>query len=641
MSIEDEVIEVCRHVVGKGYERRPLQEEAIKRVIRWLENDSGRPFILRLPTGYGKTLIGLAPALYQIARNDWRYFRSLTYVLPMRALCSQVAENTRRYVHRILSSQVESLSIREFHGGAVFSGRFSGDIIVTTYDTFVYAYARKLGAMLDYPAGTLATSLIVLDEAQMIQDEEFYSYTLLKKILKAFIDSGIPVLLMTATLPEKIKQTLFSNMGLEEFYPSSEDLAREEFKGFITEIQYRRDILDVNTIEESIEEYEKLFGDYPRRVFVVFNTVERLRNTWEDLHLQSKTEKEPVFKHYKIICLHGRQKNIERRYKIGKVERLCGNPTIRLNTIESERIILLSTQVIEAGLDISGDLLVTELAPVDSIVQRIGRCGRFRGEKGVVVITEVESSQPYPRDLIEASRKTIREAGQNITKKLQDYEIVSELINNVYKEWTPREIEPDLLRYIIYLEKSLGPLNGDLEAAKSLTFKMDDYIEVILPHSNAKLIYCIAEEAHYIDGWRLRIFKGPFLASNIIEILDKAYKLREESHHLLLIIEGEDIINDTSIGLKNIDEWVNDNSVSISLTKHKGLPKPLRWKISGKELLFTLSEVPEKKIEGLNKPAIIIRAIEAGERIKRGSVRIYLGNPDFYKKDLGLELNER
>jgi CRISPR-associated helicase Cas3 len=644
MSVEDEAIEVCRQAIGEGYECRPLQEEAIKRIIKWLENGAEKPFILRLPTGYGKTLIGLAPALYQVARGDWRYFGGLLYVLPMRALCSQVADKSRTYLLRLLAGEGRSFIIREFHGAAPFSERFSGDVIVATYDVFVYAYARKLGAMLDYPAGTMATSMIVLDEAQMLQDKQFYSYTLLQKVLEALRKSGVPILLMTATLPRRIKEVLFPDMELEEFSPSSGELARERFKGILKEVHYEENrSIDVGIVKEYIEKYRKMTGENPKTIFIVFNTIKRLLEIWKKF-----MEENDLMRQYRIECLHGKQKNIERRVKVQMLEKICGDSSKRdPNALgEHEGIILLATQVVEAGIDLSCDLMLTELAPLDSIVQRMGRCARFRGENGLLVITEIESPGPYPEQLIDSSRDIIKkESSRDLTTALVDYQSVSNLIDKAYERWMPgkgNEEEENLLYYVSYFEKSLGPLNGDLEMAKELRFRLDDYVEIVFPHSSAELRYYVAEKVSEESRWRRNVWKlkvreGPY-QSNVMDMLEKACSLQDDK--CVMLVKGETIFDGVAEN-KAVEEWINDNSVSISLNHRerdeKKIEDAVTWRFGDKNWIFALLEAPRGVVRGWEESAAIIRPIkiEKWSRLPRGSARIYLGRPEFYERDVG------
>lgn len=81
------------------------------------------------------------------------------------------------------------------------------------------------------------------------------------------------------------------------------------------------------------------------------------------------------------------------------------------STAGTDRIIV-ATQVIEAGVDISGGVLVTELAPWPSLVQRFGRCARWGGRAKVVVVdfqvADDKAAAPYPRASLDAARAALQ-----------------------------------------------------------------------------------------------------------------------------------------------------------------------------------------------------------------------------------------
>ena len=79
----------------------------------------------------------------------------------------------------------------------------------------------------------------------------------------------------------------------------------------------------------------------------------------------------------RILLLHARFFKQDRQKKEAELQKLLGRDA-------KGPVILVATQVIEAGIDISCDHLHTELCPMNSLVQRAGRCARFPGETGIV-----------------------------------------------------------------------------------------------------------------------------------------------------------------------------------------------------------------------------------------------------------------
>jgi CRISPR-associated endonuclease/helicase Cas3 len=102
--------------------------------------------------------------------------------------------------------------------------------------------------------------------------------------------------------------------------------------------------------------------------------------------------------------------------------------------------ILIATQVIEVGLDISGDVLHSEIAPAASVFQRAGRCARFEGEGGTVHIYALplnDSGQPRygpylheEKPLVDATAAEIEQhSGQAV-----DYTLEREIVDRVHSE---------------------------------------------------------------------------------------------------------------------------------------------------------------------------------------------------------------
>ncbi|MFX8945908.1 hypothetical protein ABTN08_19825, partial [Acinetobacter baumannii] len=73
--------------------------------------------------------------------------------------------------------------------------------------------------------------------------------------------------------------------------------------------------------------------------------------------------------------------------------------------------IIIATQVVEAGVDISAAVLLTELAPWPSLVQRFGRCARWGGTAEVIVTDsqskDDKAAAPYAKDELDAARDAL------------------------------------------------------------------------------------------------------------------------------------------------------------------------------------------------------------------------------------------
>ncbi len=107
----------------------------------------------------------------------------------------------------------------------------------------------------------------------------------------------------------------------------------------------------------------------------------------------------------KVALLHSRFFKTDRSVIEKNLQGWFGKESKNLNAI------LVSTQVVEAGIDISCDVMHTELAPANSLIQRAGRCARYSGT-GKVFIYELEDPAnflPYAKNEVDATRKEVND----------------------------------------------------------------------------------------------------------------------------------------------------------------------------------------------------------------------------------------
>jgi CRISPR-associated helicase Cas3 len=336
--------------------------------------------LVRLPCGYGKTLIGLIPFLAQAVDGQWDIAPRLIYVLPMRTLTNEV-QNIACKMVKILKL-AEPIIVKTLHGEALQTPHLFSDISVTTLDSFLYSYARKASINspygdkhVDFSAGSIANSMIVFDEAHMYQGGEVQVLGLFRLAIKYLVKLGIPVVIMTATMPKIIRDFLFKDISYDDIsFKDDEKLYDKKYTVLPPE---SRDILDVgarNVI--STLTYKKLL--------IVVNTVEKA------IQISNELRK------YDPILLHARMRCADKEDRINKVKK-------RLN---EGQVILISTQVCEAGLDLDFDTLVTDVAPADSLVQRIGRVAR-KGGHGVVLFYKPRYATPYEDAIVDETWKWI------------------------------------------------------------------------------------------------------------------------------------------------------------------------------------------------------------------------------------------
>jgi len=334
----------------------------------------GRPVLLVAPTGSGKSEAVFVPFLTLRSKS---LPSRLIYSLPMRALVNDL--------HRRFSSMVQRNSpvrVAAQHGKRPESVLFYADAVVATLDQVISSYAccpLTLGPRHgNIPAGAVATSFIVFDEVHTYDPERGLqsSLTLAQRLHRM----GFPFVFMTATLPKKARD------ALKERFPRLKEIVAEEAD--IPVRAQRQVTLEVIPDSLSADLVMDYHGRGKGRTLVVCNTVPRAQELYTHLQTASSTT---------VHLLHSRFLDEDRDSKDKQLTEAFGKQA------PASDVILVATQVVEVGLDISADLLISEVAPVDAVIQRAGRCARWGGKGTLVVSTTVEHTAPYDGELVEAT----------------------------------------------------------------------------------------------------------------------------------------------------------------------------------------------------------------------------------------------
>ncbi|ACK74092.1 CRISPR-associated helicase Cas3 (plasmid) [Gloeothece citriformis PCC 7424] len=225
---------------------------------------------------------------------------------------------------------------------------WSTPLVVTTADTILGLMANSRRGIYSIPA--IMQSVIVFDEIHAF-DEVLLGHLLV--FLKNF--PNLPVLLMTASLPEQYLQ------AIEKIRP---DLALIPGDSRLEELE--RYTIDYPTTEEKVWQAVKECLAENGKVLWVRNQVE-----WANIiYHQAIThaENEPVFANTSINVYHSRLRYKDRSYRHRQV--------IDDFSKKGQSAFLIATQVAEMSLDLSADLLITDIAPIPSLIQRMGRLNR-------------------------------------------------------------------------------------------------------------------------------------------------------------------------------------------------------------------------------------------------------------------------
>ncbi len=262
-------------------------------------------------------------------------------------------------------------------------GYWPKKVFTATVDSFLSFMANQYSAICLLPV--LAESIIVVDEVHAFDSKMF---TALERFLEFF---SIPVLCMTASLPPRRLKILQDNCNLDVFPHDIADF--EDLEKQMGTDRYQVSTIDAASIaQKAIESIQA-----NKKVMCVVNTVNQCQKLAQEMvkHLDEKI----------VLCYHSRF-------------RLCDRKKIHKEVIGKFRqssgpLLLITTQVCEMSLDLDADVLITELAPVPSLIQRMGRCCRHlipsSGRIGEVLFAEPKDHKPYKSEEISQAKAFIEE----------------------------------------------------------------------------------------------------------------------------------------------------------------------------------------------------------------------------------------
>lgn len=240
-------------------------------------------------------------------------------------------------------------------------GYWSRRFFSGTVDQFLSFLEHNYKALCLLPV--LADAAIVLDEIHSYDQKMFES-------LVAFLrEFHIPVLCMTATLPEKRKQTL-TDLGLVEF-PAPDK--RHKYKKLDQQETHPRYCLDVVQKSEALTQAVQTYKDGQQaykagkdgqRVLCIVNQVKRCQALAAQLERELGIE---------VISYHSQFRLGDRQKVHSAIVEAFAPPEPGKRIVPA---IAVTTQVCEMSLDLDADVLVTELANICALVQRFGRANR-------------------------------------------------------------------------------------------------------------------------------------------------------------------------------------------------------------------------------------------------------------------------
>lgn len=450
-------------IVSAGYEQAEINPDLRKKELKtniekdrtlrpvqvYMKTHKDDNLIIIAPTGSGKTEASLL----------WLNGEKGFYTLPLKVASNAIYDRIRKqYCFKdvsLLHSESMTKYLQEFSSEREKNGYteneekifeedgytkyerakfLSGPLTICTVDQLFKFVYKALGT--EIFAATLKYSKVILDEIQA------YSPRVIATLifgLRTITQMGGSFAIVTATFPS-VLESFMKKYGLirDEQYKfcdfcSNADLLRHRFI-------IRKGEIDVEAITQD---------GIDKKVLVICNTVTKAQKIYEQIEEEGG---EVFLLHSKYIRKH--KTILEERIK-------------QFSQNEKAKGIWVTTQVVEASLDIDFDILYTEMSCADSLLQRMGRCNRaarYFPEEANIIIFDDENGVGgvYDRDIYARSVQYLYQYEDVVfTEKMKiDY------INQVYNEEEIRETKyykkiEDFLEHLLEID----PLDYDSKEA--------------------------------------------------------------------------------------------------------------------------------------------------------------------------------
>ncbi len=339
--------------------RKSIRRE-IERRINYI--DGPGIFNLTAPTGSGKTLLSATWLLEMDKKIDINSGTSPKAVIVLPFL-SVIDQTTKEYESLLTIGNKEvdgswfltshSLSDRKYRQGLeeetehFFIDTWRTELVITTYDQFLMTLMDSKSRY-QMRFHNLCDALIVMDEVQSLPCKLWKP---LEEILKCLVRIGnSSVLLMSATLPSIFPDSI---PLLENYSPYFESFNRYQL---IFKLQKK---LNISEFCDEILKRRDIWLSENKRVLITLNTRKSARLVRDKLAKDWPTK----FSYVPLLFLTA---------DVTPRDRLAAIDIIK----NDQSCIVVSTQCVEAGIDIDMDIVIRDFAPFDSMVQIAGRCNR-------------------------------------------------------------------------------------------------------------------------------------------------------------------------------------------------------------------------------------------------------------------------
>lgn len=393
-------------------------------IIEFKDSFKNMNGVVLASTGIGKTEMALL----------WGGSEKMFYTLPVRtsvtAMYKRLAKLFKEDNVGLLHSEALSnllfgekiLSTDDAFYYYDMAKNLSYPLIVCTADQLFCATLKYLGFEKIY--ATLSYSKVIIDEIQAYSPQ---TMAIIVHGLKEIKSIGGKFLVITATLPSFVEKELSVDFNITKI-PRIKKHKIELIKGSLSEDSLKKLLL-------------KLQNNGIKKILIVCNTVKKS----QELYI--------ALKEFLPLLLHSR---------FSRYDRNCKESIIT----EKEFVgILIATQVVEVSLDIDFDVLITEMAPLDVLIQRMGRVYRKYKTDGeyypvnpniYIFLENISGLETvYDSELIEKSKEVLH---SGVISEMEKFEIISEFYSETNLKntnyWIKFKNALDAVKYYTVTKKS-------------------------------------------------------------------------------------------------------------------------------------------------------------------------------------------
>ena len=386
--------------------------------------------ILIAPTGAGKTESAIGWLRREIKQQQGRVFYVLPYTASINAMHKRLSKDMDNVSENELSEivgvqhgnlppylaqyvdQIEKIKTTRGKNARIKIlkeqfRRIEHPIKITTpFQLLKYFYGVKGFEM---GLAQLAGAKIIFDEIHAYDAITFAQILVMLRVLTTRFRCSVFV--MTATLPTFMLQELKTTLNVKNEIRADDSFLKNNIRH------------SIHLIEKSIHEIYQdigLFLNNNKRIIIVCNTVQHAQDVFDTL------QKNEDIDSASITLLHGRFSAIDRL----KNEK---------RAFEKKTKILIGTQAIEVSLDIDYDVMFTEPAPLDALLQRFGRINRKRRNAPCPIFI-CKTGGPndhyiYPPQIVKMTLDALQDI--DILREQQ----IQKLLDRVYPDWLPAQKE--------------------------------------------------------------------------------------------------------------------------------------------------------------------------------------------------------